>query len=491
MISLEDNTNLEVSGHSAEQVTEQLQRFRTGFAPASLNRPAVLNDGILRVENRAPFIDAYEQYKGHVIKFVPASGAATRMFKHLFSFMRNSGAQVPSDVSDFFENLSSFAFSEELDQVSRQKFGSAAAELCQEKKYTELLELLLSEEGMNYGDLPKGLIKFHQYDNKEARTPIQEHIEEGLQYADAGKGLELHFTVLPSHRSLFEEHMDKLLLEERYKSCDIRVSYSYQKKETDTVAVTLSNELFRNGAGELLFRPAGHGALLENLNEIDADLVFVKNIDNVVPDRLRPATVEYKKLIAGVLLSCQEKAFDLLKKHDAGQSIFDEGVKLLSEMGIQGSFADEAQVVSKLNRPIRVCGMVKNEGEPGGGPFWVNGASGNASLQIVESAQVNKADEEQSEIFSVSTHFNPVDIVCAVKNYKGEKFDLLKYRDPETGFISEKSHEGQSIRAMELPGLWNGSMSDWNTVFVEVPLETFNPVKTVNDLLREQHQNRF
>ncbi|MEQ9229757.1 MAG: DUF4301 family protein, partial [Cyclobacteriaceae bacterium] len=333
-----------------------------------------------------------------------------------------------------------------------------------------------------FDQLPKGLLPFHKYAN-EVRTPAHEHLVESLGYAQKGTALKIHFTVSPEHLKPFQDHLAEVA-ESFQEKFDI--TYSVQKPETDTVAVTLNNDPFKKENGELLFRPAGHGALLENLNERKADILFLKNIDNVVPDRLKPETIKYKRLLAGVLLSFQERIFDLLKRADGGEDIHEEGKALLEEVGIKGNFTS-GQIIDKLNRPIRVCGMVKNQGEPGGGPFWVE-SNGFESLQIVEGAQVDKEDPSQAKIFQKSTHFNPVDIVCGVRDFKGNKFDLLKYRDSETGFITNKSFQGQPIKAMELPGLWNGGMADWNTIFVEVPIVTFNPVKTVNDLLRPEHQ---
>jgi hypothetical protein len=325
-------------------------------------------------------------------------------------------------------------------------------------------------------------LQFHKYGDV-FKTPAQEHLTEGLHYSSKENKVRIHFTVSPEHKNAFEDHVNESV---KNLPGEFEIKFSTQKPKTDTIAVNMDNSPFRLDNGELLFRPAGHGALLENLNELDADIIFIKNIDNVVPDRLKEETIRYKKALAGLLLSYQERAFELLEQNDAGESIDSTGRKLLEEMGIKGDLSS-SEIRQKLNRPIRVCGMVKNEGEPGGGPFWVKDKQGKESLQIVESAQVDMRNKFQVQIFKESTHFNPVDLVCGTKNYKGEKFDLLNYRDLESGFISEKSNSGRKLKAMELPGLWNGSMADWNTIFVEVPLITFNPVKTVNDLLKENH----
>jgi hypothetical protein len=444
-----------------EKVKKQVEQFKSGFPPAQLEAAATIDRGILKLSDieKEQFIEKYESTDVEVEKFVPASGAATRMFKALLE-RKNQGTD--NEVSKkFIENLSDFPFelSGDADGVLSKMF-----------------------DDWGFDQLPKGLLPFHKYENG-VRTPAHEHLVEAVGYAKKNGPLKIHFTVSPEHIDGFKSHLDEIS-----KSFDEQfdITYSVQKPETDTVAVTPENEPFKKEDGELLFRPAGHGALLENLNDRNADILFIKNIDNVVPDRLKPETIEFKKVLAGVLLDFQERVFSLLRKADLGEDILKEGMELLEEVGIKGTFTND-QLIEKLNRPMRVCGMVKNQGEPGGGPFWVKDGDFE-TLQIVEGAQVDKADPAQFDIIQKSTHFNPVDIVCGVRNYKGEKFDLLEFRDPKTGFIANKSYQGQPIKAMELPGLWNGSMADWNTIFVEVPIITFNPVKTVNDLLRSEHQ---
>ncbi len=448
-------------GITEEKVRKQVEQFVKGFPAVKLLSAATIGQGILRisVDNKEVFLEKYEQSDIEVEKFVPASGAATRMFKELLA-LKNEQVETEK-TREFISRISQFPF-----EVS----GDAPT----------ILSRLFDDWGLD--QLPKGLLPFHKYAN-EVRTPAHEHLVESLGYAQKGSALKIHFTVSPEHLKVFENHLSDVAdsFSEHFE-----ITFSVQKPETDTVAVTLNNEPFKKENGELLFRPAGHGALLENLNEREADILFLKNIDNVVPDRLKPETIKYKRLLAGVLLSFQVRIFDLLKRADGGEDIHEEGEALLEEVGIKGNFTS-GQIIDKLNRPIRVCGMVKNQGEPGGGPFWVE-SNGFESLQIVEGAQVDKEDPSQAKIFQKSTHFNPVDIVCGVRDYKGNKFDLLKYRDSETGFITNKSFQGQPIKAMELPGLWNGGMADWNTIFVEVPIVTFNPVKTVNDLLRPEHQ---
>jgi len=407
------------------------------------------------------FVKTYEHSEISVEKFVPASGAATRMFKDLLELKNNRKANEQSKI--FFQNINKFSFdlrgSNEEDILS---------ELFDQRRIDQL---------------PKGLLPFHSYEGF-SRTAAEEHLAEGVGYAEKLGTVKLHFTVSPAHLDRFKKHLEDAA---KNLSIDFKISYSTQTSVTDTIAVDLKNEPFKGENGKLLFRPAGHGALLENLNHLESDLIFIKNIDNVASDRLKEDTIKYKKVLAGVLLDYQQRAFDVLEQNEAGRDVLDEGRVLLMGLGLNADLSD-AGVMEKLNRPIRVCGMVRNQGEPGGGPFWVRDKKGNESLQIVESAQIDHSKADQETIFKQSTHFNPVDLVCGVKNYKGEKFDLMKYRDPNTGFISHKSYNGQAIKALELPGLWNGSMADWNTIFVEVPLITFNPVKTVNDLVKPEHQ---
>jgi hypothetical protein len=355
---------------------------------------------------------------------------------------------------------------------------------------------------LNLGNMPKGMIKFHHYGNF-SRTAAGEHLVEGAHYcANRTKNVNVHLTVSPEHLSGFKDLI--AYVQPYYESMFgviYNVEFSVQKPSTDTIAVGMNNQPFREKDGSLVFRPGGHGALIENLNDMDCDVVFIKNIDNVVPDRLKSETYRYKKILGGLLLQIQGKAFSLLKALEVrppAEEVINDAVQFC-EQQISISFPEDfyywlaskkvAFLQEILNRPVRICGMVKNEGEPGGGPFWVKDKQGNISLQIVESSQINMNDAGQKKIFSTSTHFNPVDIVCSLKNYKGEKFDLHHFIDPDTGFIAVKSKDGKQLKALELPGLWNGAMAKWITVFVEVPIITFNPVKTVNDLLREQHQN--
>jgi hypothetical protein len=491
-------------GMNPEIVAQQIDNFRNGFPFLKITAPATPEEGIkvLSDSELTHFTQTYPEKatKIEVVKFVPASGAASRMFKDLFSFLEGDGdLSKNAFVQKFISNLPKFAFYTDLDQSLKSK-GSSIQSCLESQNYKIIIAELLSEEGLGYGSLPKGLLRFHKYQN-ENRTPANEHLIEGIQYG-IGKDntVKIHFTVSPEHEEKFKAEIEKVLPGLKESSgVEFEVTYSQQKKSTDTIAVTIENEPFEEEDGSLLFRPAGHGALLENLNDIQADLIFIKNIDNVVPDRLKETTKTYKMAIAGLLLEVQEKVFDAIRSLDEGitndsvgnaAEVYNSllGGKIPKQIS-SGSLEEVGSFLKqKLNRPIRVCGMVRNTGEPGGGPFWIQEEDGSLSLQILETAQIDLNDPNSKKHFSVSTHFNPVDLVCGTKDYKGRSFDLLKFRDMQTGFITGKSKNGRELKALELPGLWNGAMSGWNTLFVEVPLITFNPVKTVNDLLRDEHQ---
>ncbi len=485
-------------------VEQQIQNFKNGFPFLHITGPATPSDGIKVMSDRElrNHIHTYPLKAAEidVVKFVPASGAASRMFKDLFSFLDGDGDISKSPfVQKFMDKIEKFAFYEDLNEALKKQ-ESSVQDCFDRKDYKSILAALLLDDGLGYGNLPKGLLKFHRYPD-ERRTPAYEHLIEGVQYAvGTGNTVKIHFTVSPEHEQKFKEEIDSILpdLSKKY-GLSFKVSYSTQKKSTDTIAVTMDNEPFREDDGTLLFRPAGHGALLENLNDISADLIFIKNIDNVVPDRLKEETKNYKMAIGGLLLEIQEKVFQALYALDAhiqaetvkaAEEVFtkDLRAKLPSDFHSKSINDQAAFLKGKLNRPIRICGMVKNTGEPGGGPFWVKENDGSQSLQFLETAQIDLDNPESKKHFQAATHFNPVDLVCGTRDYKGREFDLMQFRDMNTGFITEKSKSGRELKALELPGLWNGSMSGWNTLFVEVPLITFNPVKTVNDLLRDEHQ---
>jgi len=494
-------------------VEKQIENFKNGFPFLKVVKAATINDGLKKFNNEEleEFIRVYNHYgkQKKIVKFVPASGAASRMFKSLFGFYDNNFSKnelteqlsdnEPNTIGYALKNINKFAFFKLLSDLSVFKNTDIENEI-KTGNWKPIIDAILKEEGLNYGNLPKGLLQFHRYSEK-SRTSVQEHLVEAALYSSLNEIAYLHFTVSPEHKVLFQNHINtsKAEFEKKY-AVKYKVSFSVQKSSTDTIAVDKNNNAFRNNDDSILFRPGGHGALIENLNDLDADIIFVKNIDNVVPDKFKEETIKYKKIIAGILLDYQNKIFDNIKNIDKGKNsdefINELEVFLINDLSIVLNDDYKQLPVNeklnhlknKLNRPIRVCGMVKNEGEPGGGPFWAKNNDGSISLQIVESSQINLNDNNILEIVKTATHFNPVDLVCAVKDYKGNKFDLTKFIDYKTGFISEKSKNGKFLKALELPGLWNGAMSDWNTIFIEVPLITFNPVKIINDLLRKEHQ---
>jgi len=506
MFDEKDLEQFKKKGTNADKVKAQLELIKNGFPFLELDAAASIGNGILAVDESqcSKYIKTWDTYctSGHkVTKFVPASGAASRMFKDLFAFL-DAPYSIPTTTFEkaFFDGIQKFAFYKDLDAACKSNEGKSIKELLSASDYKAVVSNLLGSKGLNYGALPKGLLKFHSYD-ASARTPLEEHMAEGALYASGADGtIHLHFTVSPEHRELFRKLADSCAktMSKRY-GVTYDTTFSEQKPSTDTVAAAADGTPFRNDDGSILFRPGGHGALIENLNELDTDIVFIKNIDNVVPDHLKTDTITYKKLLAGILVTVQSNVFDYLHILESGKyttaqlkkiSDFVSGTLCCHKKDLN-SLSDKelaAWLYGKLNRPIRVCGMVKNVGEPGGGPFLAYNADGTVSLQILESSQIDLNDARKKEMFTKGTHFNPVDLVCAVRDYKGGKFNLPDYVDKSTGFISSKSKNGRELKALELPGLWNGAMSDWNTLFVEVPLSTFNPVKTVNDLLRPQHQ---
>lgn len=508
MITENDHSLLKKKGISIEKVYNQLEQFKKGFPFMNIQKTASIRDGIISLgeEEKLMYTDQYREGvdKGYsVLKFVPASGAATRMFKDLFSFINADNAKQhemkkAGVIHDFLSHIKYFAFSEELSKASEIDFDNKQLVM---ENGSPIIKKLLLPDGLNYGNLPKGVLKFHLTNNK-AITPIEEHLNEGATYGQDNEGIiNIHFTVSTNHQSLFEDMIYKNLpLYEAKYDAEFNITFSTQKEYTDTIAINPDNTPFRTENGELLFRPGGHGALIENLNELDADIIFIKNIDNVIPEYRLKDTIQYKEALAGILYYHQQKIFEYLNDLDKNATSKDQLNEILDFMhdelfiyvsnSISNSTDTEKLVFikTKLNRPIRVCGMVKNEGEPGGGPFWGIGKNGEISLQVIEGSQIDLSQSSKKEIVNQSTHFNPVDLVCGIKNYKGEKFNLLDFLDPKTGFISNKSVGGKELKALELPGLWNGAMSDWTTLFVEIPISTFNPVKTINDLLRNQHQ---
>ena len=499
MLSQQDLKQIAQKGITPEQIENQLNEFKTGFPFLKLEAAAGIGKGIIapNADERKQLEEVWNQYKAagnKIVKFVPASGAASRMFKNMFAFV-DADYDVPTTDFEkkYFDSIDKFAFFDALDAACQKNNGKGIKALMAEGNYKAVAANMLKAEGLNYGQLPKGLLLFHKYADGP-RTPMEEHLVEGALYAASNGEAHVHFTVSHEHMELFKAKVAEKAdtFAQKY-GIKYDISFSEQKPSTDTVAANPDNTPFRNDDGSLLFRPGGHGALIENLNDLDADIIFIKNIDNVVPDRLKPETVEWKQVIAGVLVSLQKQAFEYLRVLDAGAS--DAQIAEIAEFvaknlctDAKGRKVDAAYLHEKLNRPMRVCGVVKNVGEPGGGPFLTYNQDGTVSLQILESSQIDTNNEAYMKMFTQGTHFNPVDLVCAVKDYKGQPFNLPEFVDKTTGFISSKSKAGKELKALELPGLWNGAMSNWSTVFVEVPLGTFNPVKTVNDLLREQHQ---
>ena len=477
MFTKEDLQQIEQHGLTQAQVEQQIDNFCKGFPYLKIVRAAAAGDGVLVMSDEqiaqaeARYDEAASTSK--IVKFVPASGAATRMFKELFEYV-NDDKRTPG-IDRLLDNIEKFAFWPEL-----------AEHIMPDSPDEEIVESIV-KTGLCYGAKPKGLVTFHAYADGN-RKAVEEHLVEGALYARSGDEVYIHFTVSAEHMDGFKEVLNakQSFYEERF-GVKYNVSFSVQKPSTDTIAVNPDNTPFRTDEGKLLFRPAGHGALIENLNDIDADIIFVKNIDNVTTDERRGDTVKYKKALAGLLLELQEQAFEYLKVLEVGGADLEPIAKFIEEKLCVKLPEDYNSELLKgvLNRPIRVCGVVRNQGEPGGGPFWVDGGDGTESLQIAESSQIAPED---MHLMQSATHFNPVDLICGVKDSRGGKFDLTQYTDPSTGFISSKSSGGRDLRAQELPGLWNGAMAKWNTVLVEVPITTFSPVKVVQDLLRPEHQ---
>lgn len=503
MLTQEDLLLLKSKGISQEQLQGQLKSFVDGFPFLKLRSAATVGNGITRLD---PIQEAEAEARwsefllegGEVIKMVPASGAASRMFKSLFAFAdgdTDSPAEG-SDVAEVIANIHRFAFYDDLNEAVKKLYGQDVDAMIEAGRNRELISAIIKPEGLDYGNLPKGLLKFHAYSGTERRTPLEEQLMEGAAtVADSHGKVKVHFTVSTNHRDKFEEKIAEVIpsLKDRT-GLDFIVSLSEQKPSTDTVAVNEDNTPFRED-GRIVFRPGGHGALIQNLNDLQEAVVFIKNIDNVVPDAHREPTTHYKRVLGGYLMELHDNVIDCLAEVEkTDRSGLDKIAGFLERNFSVATPADlsddemRAFLREKLNRPMRVCGMVKNEGEPGGGPFVVEEDNGSTSLQILESTQIDMTDRRSREMVSEATHFNPVDLVCFIKDVEGNKFDLPEYVDPKTGFISSKSLHGRPLKALELPGLWNGAMSNWLTAFVEVPIETFNPVKTVNDLLRPAHQ---
>ena len=518
----EDFQQIKKLGIPTEKILDQLQSFEKGTRFATLISPASIKNGIKRFTQREidSFISCYEKKRRNLRleKFVPASGAASRMFQIPHYFLRhtdraqdifNAGTGHSHDddvifMKTFIKGLEKqkFAFHPDLMAVMGQDTGMAPI-IRNHRDLKRILQSLLTPRGLNYSQFPKALIKFHAY-GTQSRTPLEEHLVEASQYLMDGQGItSLHITVSPEHLERIKQYLKTALQGSKSEPNEFRISFSIQNPNTNTIAVDEHNQPSRDSKGRLIFRPGGHGTLIGNLNSLAADLVFITNIDNVVPDHLKGDVVRYKKVLAGYLLNIQEKAFqsiEQLESDESNRDLLDQSIHFCRKhLNIRFAEAFENQshkkkhteVLHQLNRPIRVCGMVRNLGEPGGGPFWVADHQGRVSLQIIEGAQVSPSSDQQQTLLSSSTHFNPVDIICGLKNARGDKFNLVEFIDQDAFFIVNKSLAGKPIKALELPGLWNGAMANWITLFAEVPASTFNPVKTVNDLLRKQHQKHI
>lgn len=511
-----DLQDIRERGIDSGSILKQVEIFKKGFSFVKLLRPCRIDDGIKTLDqrdlSRLTAVYSKAQSAGRAMKFVPASGAATRMFKELISA---NGLSENIDIYDireqaennadlrcllnFIGNIQQFPFYNDLKSLMSED-GIDIEKAASEGGYRDIIEYALYKKGLNLAGLPKALISFHKY-SEYSRTPIEEHLAEAGEYTlDVHGKARVHFTVSIEHEEAIKAHVKSIRRRYEKSGSNFEINFSNQKPSTDTIAVNNDNSFFREIDSRLVFRPGGHGALLENLGDLKGDIIFIKNIDNVSPDRLKSTLILYKKALAGYLVELQERIFAYLKRlesDDGDEGILNEifnfirkDLSITPHDGIETLSRNKRTeyLFDRLNRPVRVCGMVRNQAEPGGGPFWVKHTDGSVSLQIVEKSQINTAEEKQRGILEASTHFNPVDLVCGVRDYRGGSFDLKSYVDPETCFISVKSKDGKDLKALELPGLWNGAMAFWNTAFIEVPIITFNPVKTVFDLLRDEHQ---
>ncbi len=506
-----DLEQLRARGISRDEAERQMRRIANPPGYTVLDRPCTRGDGIDAIEGaeieRLGEVSDETAREGRVVKFVPASGAASRMFQSLLAFHERRELLEPADVerevvsgnaaaaalAEFIKGIPRFAFRNELAGVVAGQ-GANLETLAADGPYGPILDGLLAHDGMDYARLPKGLILFHAYSDGP-RTAFEEHLVEAAALVRGGDSrTPVHFTVSPAHLDAFRELFERVRTHyESMLGVSYNIEFSFQKPSTDTLALSMDNQPFRLNDGSLLFRPAGHGALIENLGDLDADIVLIKNIDNVVPDARKGPGTMWSKALTGRLVEIRDEVFELLDRieRDRDDAAAVEDAAAFARDALHRDVTDGTSrdaIVKLLDRPIRVCGMVPNTGEPGGGPFWARSSDGNVGLQIVEIAQIDPGDPDQQAIVARATHFNPVFMVCSVRNHRGEPFDLHRFIDPETAIVSHKSYEGRDLKALERPGLWNGAMGYWNTVFVEVPIEVFNPVKTINDLLRPSHQ---
>jgi nicotinamide riboside kinase len=511
--SSHDYVQIYRKGIPLETVRKHLHIFQNGISKAILVRPATKGDGVIKLldEQFQEYSDFFDLKKDRfkLKKFVPASGAASRMFKFLSEFLNDFeienetinayiNRKRSTNLTVFLTGLEKFPFYKMVDKKLRDVYPDFNSWERDRKNY-HFIKMMLDPDHYDFCNKPKGILPFHKYTTHIA-TPIEEHLNESAYYASSNGISNLHFTISETHQQQFEKIIERVKDKvEKNSGNKININFTFQNSATDTIAVDLDNNPFRNDHGKLVFRPAGHGALIDNLNRLDADIVFIKNIDNVIQNHIESIAL-YKKALAGILVEFQGQIFhfldqienDSVPQHDIEEIVFFIEQRLnttVIEDFPKFTLENKISYIKEiLNRPIRVCGMVKNEGEPGGGPFWVRDIKGNVSLQIIETSQIDILNSTQAQILASSTHFNPVDLVCGLKDFKGNKFDLHHFVDHSSGFIVEKNKNGREIKAYELPGLWNGAMSKWITLFVEVPLSTFNPVKTVNDLLKSAHQ---
>jgi len=518
-ITPQDISQIEAKGLTIDKVKEQIKIFENEIPFVSLREVATIGNGIIAFDAKqlSTYALAYETSINSLkaVKFVPASGAATRMFKEFYKFLdvydfKNESInsylnyEKATAIRLFLIGLEKFPFYNLVLGATKKNFPNFEELSEGNQLYVFIKTMLKNQSGLNYGSYPKGLLPFHKYNKSGVRTAFGEHLHEAASYSTTKNIAFLHFTVSKDHLKGFKDEFDRIrkIVEDKTNTT-FKISYSTQKEFTDTIAVNLHNEPFRNEDGSILFRPGGHGALIENLNDVDADIVFIKNIDNVVVKKYQEDLAIYKKALAGKLLKIQKDVFLILESIEQEMPNEKELIKISTflkedlniDMPIDfAKFSDNykrSYLIEVLNRPIRVCGMVRNEGEPGGGPFWIKNDRGRSELQIIEGAQIDIKNPIQRKILRNSTHFNPVDLVCGMKNYKGEKFDLKEFVDEKAGFITQKTIRGNQVKALELPGLWNGAMAKWISIFVEVPLITFNPVKSVNDLLKSAHQAKM
>lgn len=499
MFSERDTRQIERLGLDLRSVQKQLLMYRHGPTFLKLNRPCAVHDGIFSFSTaqQRRFISLYEQksdqYK--LLKFVPASGAASRMFSEWFSVGNRGSFGSRSNDELFIRRLKRLPF---YDGIANNRKGR---KLLEEKNISGLLKYILSSEGLNLGKYPKALVPFHRYHSRDVRTPMEEHIGEAALYTvSAEKESHIHFTLSPGFKSTVTEFLKSVIsrYEEKNK-VRYKVSLSTQALSTHTIALDENNEPFRDETGKIVFRPGGHGALLGNLNKLNADLVFVRNIDNVAPEAFWGKIIPQRKILGGLAMQMREEILSSIRKlkdKNTHRSELDEMISFCSnqlnivfpETFLRQSRKEKTRTLFVLlNRPLRVCGVVKNENQPGGGPFWVEEKDGTQTLQIVESAHVNMREKDQAAIWSGAGYFNPVDMVCCIKDYRGRVFNLRKFVDNDAYLITSKNEKGRELKALEVPGLWNGSMAYWNTVFVKLPAVVFHPVKTVNDLLSRGH----